>query len=130
MTTPINPKPDVLVTESPVSWKTLYVSPEGFNCQLTLRGESGQEVLEKARVAITTLLANGCKPNGNHHNSNNNSNGSTIQNNNGSGGAREREYCLIHDCAMKRWEKNGRVWYSHKVAGTENEWCNGKPKRK
>jgi hypothetical protein len=24
---------------------------------------------------------------------------------------------------MKRWDKNGRVWYSHKVDG---KWCSGK----
>ena len=128
MSTPINTKPEILVSESPVSWNTLYISPEGFNCQLTLRGESGQEVLEKARVAITTLLADGCKPNGNHRTNTNPSPTTSPSNNNGNG--REHEYCLIHDCAMKRWEKNGRVWYSHKVAGTENEWCNGKSKRK
>ena len=26
-------------------------------------------------------------------------------------------------CEMKRWDKDGRVWYSHKADG---EWCNGK----
>jgi hypothetical protein len=122
MTTPIQTRPEGLVSKSPVSWNTLYISPEGFTCQLILSGESGQEVLEKARAAINSLLAGGCKPNGNHTSapSSSNSNGSNAGN----------DYCLIHDCAMKRWEKNGRVWYSHKVVGTANEWCSGKPKRK
>jgi hypothetical protein len=48
MTSNLIPKPDVLFTESPVSWNTRYLNPEGFECQFTLRGESGQEVLEKA----------------------------------------------------------------------------------
>lgn len=56
------PKPDRLFTESPVSWNTRYITPEGFECQLTLRGESGQEVLEKADAAITYLLSNDCTP--------------------------------------------------------------------
>ena len=50
------PKNDILITESPVSWNTRYVTPEGFECQLTLRGETGQEVLEKANTAMTYLL--------------------------------------------------------------------------
>jgi hypothetical protein len=29
----------------------------------------------------------------------------------------------IHECEMKRWEKDGRIWYSHKVDG---KWCTGK----
>jgi hypothetical protein len=44
-------KPDVQYTEAPVSWNTRYVTLENFECQLTLRGETGQEVLEKAETS-------------------------------------------------------------------------------
>lgn len=37
MTTNITTKPDVLFTESPVSWNTRYITPDGFECQFTLR---------------------------------------------------------------------------------------------
>ncbi|GAG14678.1 unnamed protein product, partial [marine sediment metagenome] len=32
--------------------------------------------------------------------------------------------CTIHNCDMKRREKEGQVWYSHKIEGTE-DWCRG-----
>ena len=32
-------------------------------------------------------------------------------------------WCPLHNCKMKRHEKNGGVWYSHKVGKT---WCKGK----
>jgi hypothetical protein len=34
--------------EAPASWNTKYITPEGFECQITLRGDSGTELLEKA----------------------------------------------------------------------------------
>src|SRR4030042_2963723 len=48
--------------EAPASWNTRYVDPNGFECQITLRGDSGSELLEKATNAINYLLKNGCTP--------------------------------------------------------------------
>ena len=114
--------------EAPASWNTRNIDSNGFECQITLRGETGSELLEKAALAITYLLKNGCIPyvfyrNGNHQ-TENKSNGDKKDelqsngkdNNNAS-------WCPIHQCEMKRWNKDGRVWYSHKVDGG---WCNGK----
>ena len=131
------PKPDSLFSEAPVSWNTRYVTPEGFECQLTLRGDTGQEILEKSHGAIVFLLKNGCTPSvkGNNHMSANGNN-NTAQNDtnpNGHNTANEytqdnlRDWCPIHECTMKRWEKDGRIWYSHKING---EWCSGKVKNK
>ena len=39
------------------------------------------------------------------------------------GGNPNSVWCTIHQCEMKRWDKEGRVWYSHKVDG---KWCSGK----
>ena len=115
--------------EAPASWNTRYLSPEGFECQITLRGENGSELLEKANLAIAYLLEHGCTPyvyrsaprqaastsdeakNGNHG-----SNGS-------SGTESNAAWCPIHQCEMKKWERDGRVWYSHKADG---QWCRGK----
>ena len=32
-------------------------------------------------------------------------------------------WCSIHQCEMKRWEKDGRIWFSQKV---DDDWCKGK----
>ena len=33
--------------------------------------------------------------------------------------------CPIHNVTLRRFEKNGKVWYSHKL---DDGWCNGKRK--
>jgi hypothetical protein len=133
MPTNDTPKTNVVFTESPVSWNTRYITPEGFECQLTLRGEPGQEVLEKAGSAMAYLLKNGCHPTAGNKSSNHYQPpsqahpDSTNSNSNGNGNnGHDRSWCPIHECEMKRWEKDGRVWFSHKAG---DEWCSGKVKR-
>jgi hypothetical protein len=132
MTTDIIPKSDVLFTESPVSWNTRYINPEGFECQFTLRGESGQEVLEKANAAITYLLSSGCSPVVNRYSNNGKASASAPENGDSndhapsSNGGNRGSWCPIHNVEMKRWEKDGRVWFSHKAG---EQWCSGKAKR-
>jgi len=102
-------KPEVLFTEAPASWNTRYVTPEGFVCQITLRADSGKDLLERADVAMSFLLNHGyvpCDNNNNHHR--------------GTGS----KWCPIHQCEMKRREKDGKTWYSHKT--DEGGWCRGK----
>jgi hypothetical protein len=36
----------------------------------------------------------------------------------------ESPYCHIHNAVLKRYERNGQVWYSHKTAN--GQWCRGK----
>jgi hypothetical protein len=112
--------------EAPASWNTRYIDPNGFECQITLRGDSGSELLEKATNAINYLLKNGCTPfvyyrNGSRQPKNKveESKKEDIQSN----GTDNPAWCPIHQCEMKRWDKDGRVWYSHKADG---EWCRGK----
>ena len=104
-------------SEAPASWNTRYISPDGFSCQITLRGENGKEVLEKAKSAITWLQEQGCQPYGNYQS--NNGNGKSNHDDHAS------SWCPIHNVEMKRWEKNGKAWYSHK---TNDGWCSGNVK--
>jgi hypothetical protein len=112
MTTDQVPKADALFVEARASWNTRYVTPEGFICQITLRSDSGKDLLERADVAMSFLLNHGyvpCDNNNNHHRGN------------GS------KWCPIHQCEMKRREKDGKYWYSHKL--DEGGWCRGKPQK-
>ena len=45
-------KSSSVVTEAPASWNTRYITPDGFVCQITLRGENGKDLLEKANAAL------------------------------------------------------------------------------
>ena len=116
------------IAEAPASWNTRYISPEGFECQLTLRAESGSELLEKVNGAIGYLLANDCIPytynrGGYRGPVNNKSKVAKGGNNSGENQFDDPAWCPIHQCEMKRWEKDGRLWYSHKV---DDDWCKGK----
>jgi hypothetical protein len=105
MTTDQVPKADVLFTEAPASWNTHYFTPEGFVCQLTLRADNGMDLLERANAALAFLLAHGYSPSDNNHN------------------GKDRKWCPIHQCEMRRREKEGQVWYSHKLE--DGGWCRG-----
>ena len=133
MTTNNNQNNDFLFSEAPASWNTRYVDPNGFECQFTLRAENGQELLEKANSAIAYLLKHDCEPysynRNNYHSKKANrkpadgGKGSS----NGNPSNQDGGWCSIHECEMQRWEKDGKVWHSHKVDG---QWCTGKAKSK
>ena len=114
--------------EAPASWNTKYIDPNGFECQITLRGESGSELLEKAANAIRYLIENGCTPYVYYRNGTRQVESKTDEVKKAetpTNGSNEDNpaWCPIHQCEMKRWDKDGHVWYSHKADG---EWCRGK----
>ncbi len=125
MTNKISTISENQMAEAPASWNTRYISPEGFECQLTLSPESGSELLEKVDGAITYLLINDCVPytynRGGYRGPANNK--SKNGNEYGPDQSDDPAWCPIHQCEMKRWEKDGRVWFSHKV---DDDWCKGK----
>ena len=102
-------KPETKFLEAGASWNTKYSTPTGFMCQLTLRSDSGLELLEKADAALSFLLEKGYSPsdnNNNHH------------------PAGDTQTCPIHKCKMRRYEKEGRSWFSHRLE--DGSWCRGK----
>jgi hypothetical protein len=114
-----------LFTESPASWNTRYITDDGFNCQLTIRADSEAELLERAKSALTYLREQGNIPfygfsrdNSNYESQHQNN--VTVNHSNDN-----PTWCPIHEVEMKKWSKNGKVWYSHK---TEEGWCTGKAK--
>jgi hypothetical protein len=110
--------------EAPTSWNTRYIDPNGFECQLTIRAENGTELLEKAGKAIAYLLSNACTPYTYYRNASRQMESKPEENKKDAEKSNDNPaWCPIHQCEMKRWDKDGRVWYSHKV---DREWCNGK----
>lgn len=123
-------KCNALMSEAPASWNTRYITPDGFICQLTLRGDTGKDLLEKANAALNWLKDNQflpCENNGFHNKQNipNKENGKVNNNHNNHDYHSSPDWCPIHQCKMKRWEKDGRIWFSHKF---DDRWCNGKSK--
>ena len=130
MATPQTTKIESPYTEAPASWNTRYVTPAGFICQITLRGDSGKDLLERANVALNWLMENNFLPcentyklkfNGKKSDSSNKSNSPSSDPSDPAA-----SLCPIHNCEMRRFEKNGRVWFSHKT--DDGGWCNGKSK--
>lgn len=113
---------EILFTESPASWNTRYVTEDGFTCQLTLRSESGKELLERANGALAYLREQGCTPVFGYSNGNGyQRKGNQAHNNNAS--SNDDGWCTTHDVEMRRREKDGQVWYSHKAP--DGSWCKG-----
>jgi len=108
--------------EAAVSWNTRYISPQGFECQLTLRGGTLGEVMAIAVDAMNRMLKSGCKPVLDRYH--------IIPPTSNNGAAKPAEppadpaFCTIHKVQMTKHEKNGGSWYSHKTA--DGQWCRGK----
>ena len=99
--------------EAPVSWNVRYTSSQGYDCQLTLRGIDPAEVLKLAEQLMGKMGEAGV---GNVHGQ---------SHGNGSAPTKtDAAWCQIHGCAMTRYEKNGRSWFSHRVQG--GKWCKGR----
>jgi hypothetical protein len=112
--------------EARASFTVKYIDASGFESMLTLRATNGMELLEKASVAINYLVEQGATPwtyYRNNSRSLDNKIDENIHEEVKSNGNENPAWCLIHECQMKKWEKNERIWYSHKVDG---KWCNGK----
>jgi len=101
------PKADALYNEAPASWNVRYTTTSGFVCQLTLRSETGLDLLSKADAALSFLLESGFTPDVYHQKSNG-----------------DRKLCSIHNVEMGRHEKFDRFWYSHKLE--DGSWCKGR----
>jgi len=105
--------------EAPVSWNARYRSPQGFDCQLTLRGTEPADVLRMAADLLDRMVAAGCTPTNGYHKA-------TGDVGNGNANT-ETKPCPLHPGEMlRKHTKDGRAWWSHKVEAT-GKWCRGKP---
>ena len=102
--------------EAPVSWNVRYTDAAGFACQLTIRGGSGAEVLGKASAAIAYLVERGAAPDGYRPSVATTTPAATPD-------PSDPSWCAIHNTQMKRHEKDGNVWHSHRAP--DGSWCRG-----
>lgn len=113
-------------SEAPTSFNVRYIL-RGFDCQLTIRSETGSDLLPKTLKALDWLEANKAEPT---------RVSAATFNGNGNGKQAEPVYvpvtddghpdptwCALHSVAMSRREKNGQVWFSHKAG---DSYCKGK----
>ena len=49
-------------SEALATWSVRYIDPSGFECILSLQGETGAEVLKKSEGAISYLTETNCLP--------------------------------------------------------------------
>lgn len=114
-------------TEAPFSWNTKYIDRDGFVCQVTVRAVTAEELSANVKALKSMLEQGKAQPaadkwlvaNGNGQASSSQARSSPPRLENGQA---DPGWCPIHNCQMKRREKDGQVWYSHKVG---DQWCKG-----
>ena len=109
----LSPVPDLSDLAASATWSVRYRDPSGFECVLSLESVSGVDVLQKAQAALAKLSESGCIP---LHNP-------QISSDTNKGSKGEKIMCPIHNVPMREWKKDGRKWFSHKLA--DGTWCKG-----
>ncbi|MGB8645440.1 MAG: hypothetical protein WCF84_09395 [Anaerolineae bacterium] len=140
-------EPDM--NEAPYSVNVFTRNPGGFEMRFTLRAMSEAALFQRVESLIGRLLQSGYEPSG--RGVDRREGGSALArapepqsplpmaeplfDDAWTGGEMEAElpqesasWCPIHNLEMRRYERNGEVWYSHKAQGDRGEyWCKGKP---
>lgn len=108
--------------EAPFSINACFMTPQGTTPQITMRGETFNALLKQFEQAEESLLKKGWTPATRGYRGN--GQGKDVPNSPPTlaDGTPDPAWCPIHNCAMKRREKDGQVWYSHKVG---DSWCKG-----
>jgi hypothetical protein len=111
--------------ESPYSWNVRYTSAlGGFPCQLTVRSETSDVLLEKIGNVEKWLVASGATPAGPETPAATAAPVVAVSKQEMPPTDRPLGWCVAHDCQMTLHNAdNGRSWFSHKV---DEGWCRGK----
>ena len=100
-----------MFSEAPASFNVKFVL-NGYDAMLTLRDTSGLPLLRKAAALGKALNEMGATP--------------TARGTRGNGAA--PKVCPVHHVEMRRHERSGQVWYSHKAINPDTGveyWCKG-----
>lgn len=126
---PANPPPPALASykinnanmQVGAELNLFFKTQDGFKGHLQLHAPTGKEVLEQSAGALAHFAAHGFVP---EHSTAVAASTEPTRQDLPQDGTASASYCTIHNCEMKRREKDGQVWYSHKIAGTD-DWCRG-----
>ena len=99
--------------EAPVSWNVRYISRQGYDCQLTLRGNEACEVLRLANELMGKMAQVGVSP----------GHGRKPLLQQTPAAPADPTRCALHGCAMTRYERQGKTWYAHR--SDNGGWCRG-----
>ena len=108
--------------ESPFSWNVRYLSKALFPCQLTVRSETSDVLLEKIGNVEKWLVASGATPAGPETPA---IAAPVVAPSTQEPAPTDRPlgWCTTHDVQMTLHNAdNGRSWFSHKV---DEGWCRG-----
>jgi hypothetical protein len=145
------------MSEAPYSVNFLARNPNGFEMQFTLRATSEDALFERVESLTARLTEAGFEPIGRSYGRSESKSyaaprateppkpvepakadlAEPLFEDAWTGGELEAEapqdspsWCPIHNVEMRRYERSGEVWYSHKAQGDRGEyWCKGKPPR-
>lgn len=101
--------------EAPASWTIRYLSKEGFDCMLTLRGMNETQVLEAAEKAITGITEKNGLPTVRHDSQRTEAPRQSEKRNGDQGGA---PFCPVHHVEMKRSKGGG--WFCPQRIGSDD----------
>ncbi len=107
-------------SEAPASWNVRYRTADGFECQLTLRGSSGADLLPRTEAAVRWLVDHGCSPTNGQRPPQAEAQDPPAA---GAPGQQAEGWCAEHGVQMQRRERNGQTWWSHKAP--DGSWCRG-----
>ena len=105
--------------EAPASANFKADHPAGFIVQFTIRNHEVSTVLKRVDQLAKHLIDKGWKTNGRAFNAPPPPPVAKVE----VEMVADPGFCTIHQVQMKRREKDGQIWYSHKAG---EEWCRGK----
>lgn len=112
-------------TEAPVSFN-VKASYQGYDVMLTVRDTDTKRLMDRAIKTLEWLQEHGFEPTARQNGSNGAQKAvqTPVEPPTLPDGTPDPAWCPIHHVAMKRREKDGQVWYSHKAP--DGTWCRGK----
>ena len=102
---------------------TVAMTKDGYPCTLSFSSTDTKDLLPRALAAIEWLKANGFEPPAKAPQPQPTEAAKpapTLPD-----GSPDPAWCPVHQVAMTRREKDGQVWYSHKLP--DGTYCRGKP---